>query len=96
MYLHLKYQYWGMNVLKQKSRSAEPPHSGGELVTPCHVHATASARLLAYITLDVFAGVCCLPLDRIDREEASLHFTVLLLVPVFGTKNRLVADTQSI
>ena len=71
-----------MNVVKQKSRSAEPPHSGGELVTPCHVHATASARLLAYITLDMFVGVRCSALGRIDREEASLQFTVLLLVPI--------------
>ena len=61
-----------------------------------HARAIASARLLAYITLDMFAGVCCLPLGRVDREEVSLHFTVLLLVPVLGSKNRPVADTQSI
>ena len=49
---------------------------------PSHVHATASARLLAYITLDMFVGVRCLPLGRVDREGVSLHFTVLLLVPI--------------
>ena len=87
-----------MNVspLKQSHVVLKPCIPVASSSRPSHVHATASARLLAYITLDMFAGVCCLPLGRVDREGISLHFTVLLLVPVFGTKNRLVADTQSI
>ena len=82
--------------LKQSHVVLKPHIPVGSSSCPSHVLATASARLLAYITLDMFAGVCCLPLVRVDREEVSLHFTILLLVPVFGTKNRPVADTQSI
>ena len=41
---------------------------------PSHVHATVSARLLAYITMGMFVGVRRLPLGRIDREgQFALH-----------------------
>ena len=45
---------------------------------PSHVHATASARLLAYITMDMFVGVRRLPLGRVGREgQSAVHRLVV-------------------
>ena len=72
-------------VLKSRIPVASPSR-------PSHVHATGSARLLAYITMDMFVAVRRLPLDRVGREGQSAVHRLVVSTQLFGTKNKPVAD----
>ena len=74
-----------MNVspLKAEPRSAEAVHSCGELVTPRPVHSGGELVTPRPCECEDFSlHNCCPPPNRAGMEKASLHYTVLLLVPI--------------